>query len=115
MKLSNVQCLVFNHTQMLPLSLNSPFFHSTFLVTILKKTYNNNYSRIETRHNGGKRNIKTNKNWFIEVVINAVKSDILSLFDIETASNGNNLFKKTFESDFKNSILKILSDSNKNL
>ena len=41
---------------------------------------------------GGKRNIKTNKNWFIEIVINAVKSDILSLF--ETASNGNNLFEK---------------------
>ena len=70
---------------------------------------------METRHNGGKRNIKTKINWFIEIVFNAVKSDILSLFDIETASNGNNLFKKTFESDFKNSILKILSDSNKNL
>ena len=43
---------------------------------------------------GGKRNIKTNKNWFIEIVINSVKSDILGLFDIETASNGNNLFEK---------------------
>ena len=49
---------------------------------------------METGHNGGKRNIKTKINWFIEIVINAVKSDILSLFDTETASNGNNLFEK---------------------